>query len=139
MNTKTPPAAVRQAQSGFTLIEIMVVIVILGLLATIVVPNLVGASDEAKLTKAKTDIAMIAGQVKMFLIKKGKLPDNLEELAQKDDKGGGALLDTLPKDPWDHDYQIIPGSNRNDWEVVSYGPDGVQSEDDISSKAPTDK
>lgn len=135
MNRKTLPAHVRPAQAGFTLVEIMVVIVILGLLATLVVQNVVGASDEAKVTKAQTDVKVIAGAVKMYRVNKGKLPENLEVLAQKDDKGGGNLIDELPKDPWDRDYELREGNGPNDWEVVSLGPDGVQSEDDITSVA----
>lgn len=139
MNRKNLPARVRPAQAGFTLVEIMVVIVILGLLATLVVQNVVGASDEAKVTKAQTDVKVIAGAVKMYRTKKGKLPESLDVLVQKDEKGAGNLLDELPKDPWDHDYELREGNGPSDWEVVSLGPDGVQSEDDISSALKKEK
>ena len=136
MNPKTLPARVRPAEAGFTLVEIMVVIVILGLLATLVVQNVAGASDEARQTKAQTDVKVIAGAVRQYYAKHGKLPDSLEVLAQKDDKGTGNLIEELPKDPWDHDYMLVEGNNRNDWEVISMGQDGSpNTEDDISSKA----
>jgi len=141
MNPKPPvPAPVSPAQAGFTLVEIMVVIVILGLSATLVVQNVVGVSDEAKVKKARTDCASIAGAVKMYRVTKGKLPETLDALAQKDEKGGGNLIDELPKDPWDHDYELRSGNNPNDWEVISLGPDGVAgTEDDISSLVKKDK
>lgn len=128
-------APARAATAGFTLVEIMVVIVILGLLATLVVQNVVGASDEARVTKAQTDVKMLASAVSLYRSKKGTLPESLEVLTERDDKGGGNLIEELPRDPWDHPYELRPGNNRNDWEVVSLGPDGVQSEDDISSKS----
>lgn len=138
MNTKSP-APVRSlpgraASAGFTLVEIMVVIVILGLLATLVVQNVVGASDEARITKAKADVSTIAGAVKHYRATNGKLPDSLDVLTQKNERGTGNMLDDLPKDPWDHDYELR-ADGPNDWEVISLGPDGSPgTEDDITSK-----
>jgi general secretion pathway protein G len=137
MNCKHVTAPVPSAQAGFTLVEIMVVIVILGLLATLVVPNVIGMSDDAKVTKAQTDVANIAGAVKLYRMK-GKLPDSLSVLTETNDKGGGALLESLPKDPWGNDYELRV-DNPNVWEVISLGPDGVASEDDISSKMKKDE
>ncbi len=133
MNRKLLRASVRPAQAGFTLVEIMVVIVILGLLATLVVQNVGSASDEARETKAQADVKVIAGAVRSYYAKKGTLPESLDVLAQKDDRGRSEI-EELPKDPWDHDYEIREGNTRHDWEVISLGPDGVASEDDISSK-----
>lgn len=132
MNRKHSPARVRPAESGFTLVEIMVVIVIIGLLATLVVQNVVGMSEESKVTKAQTDVVNIAGAVKLYIIKKGAVPDNLEVLAEKDDKGNN-YIESLPRDPWDHDYEIRRGNTAREFLIVSLGPDGVQSEDDITS------
>lgn len=137
MNQKHLPAPLRAAQAGFTLVEIMVVIVILGLLATMVARNVVSAGDEARETKAKADVVSIADAVRMYRSKSGKLPESLEALATKDEKGRSEL-ESLPKDPWDHDYELREGNGPNDWEVVSLGPDGVQSEDDISHRAKKD-
>lgn len=133
MNKKLPPAHVRAAQGGFTLVEIMVVIVILGLLATMVAKNVISSGDEARETKAKADVMQLADAVRFFRSKHGKLPESLEALATKDEKGRSEL-DNLPKDPWDHDYELREGNGPNDWEVVSLGVDGVQSEDDISNR-----
>ncbi|MFT4514178.1 MAG: general secretion pathway protein G [Planctomycetota bacterium] len=120
-------------QRGFTLVEIMVVIVILGLLATLVVPNIMGASDEAKETKAKTDCKLIADAVRMYYSKSGRLPDTLDELLM-DERGRGELTE-LPADPWDTPYELLKGDIARSFEIVSYGPDGSEgTEDDISSK-----
>jgi len=134
MNRKTPAAPVRPAEAGFTLVEIMVVIVILGLLATLVVQNVVGASDEARAQTAKTNCTNIAGAVRLYRAKKGTLPETLDALTAKDDKGN-SYLEELPKDPWGHDFEIRTGDGPNDWEVISLGPDGAAgTEDDISNK-----
>jgi general secretion pathway protein G len=138
MNQKHLPAPVRAAQAGFTLVEIMVVIVILGLLATMVAKNVIGAGDEARESKARNDVVAIADAVRMYRVNHGKLPENLEVLATKDEKGR-CELENLPKDPWDHDYEMREGNGPHDWEIISLGMDGVQSEDDISSKAKKDK
>jgi general secretion pathway protein G len=135
MNTHLLRAPVRTTQAGFTLVEIMVVVVILGLLATLVVPAVMSAGDEARETKARTDVRAIADAVKMYRTKKGKMPESLDVLVEKDDKGRN-FLDELPKDPWDNDYRILAGDRANEFEIVSIGPDGTENtEDDISSKA----
>jgi len=139
MNAKHQPAPLPALQSpsegGFTLVEIMVVIVILGLLATLVVPNIMGASDEAKEGKAKFDVTMLADAVRMYYVKSSRLPDSLEELATKDEKGNSEILD-LSLDPWNTPYELVPGDTAREFEVVSCGPDtSLGTEDDISSKS----
>jgi general secretion pathway protein G len=128
-----------RAEAGFTLVEIMVVVVILGLLATLVVQNVMGASDTAREKKAQADVASIADAVRMYRVNHGKLPDSLDTLSQRDERGRSEL-ETLPKDPWDHDYILRQGDRPNEFEVISMGPDGSENtEDDISSKPKKDK
>ena len=139
MNAKNPstqhPAPARPLERGFTLVEIMVVIVILGLLATLVVPNIMSSSDEAKEGKAKSDVKMIAEAVRMYYVKNSRLPDSLEDLVTKDEKGRSEILE-LPVDPWNTPYELVPGDSPRDFEVISCGPDTSQgTEDDISSRA----
>jgi general secretion pathway protein G len=139
MNHKPAISPTRHAETGFTLVEIMVVIVILGLLATLVAKNVIGASDEARLTKAQTDVRQIADGVRSFRAKKGTLPESLEAIATKDDRGRSEL-EELPQDPWGHDYILREGDRPTDWEIISMGPDGSEgTDDDISSKLKKDQ
>lgn len=139
MNTNATHPPSRRAEAGFTLVEIMVVVVILGLLVTMVARNVIGASDEARETKARADISMIAGAVRSFRAKSGKLPESLEALATKDERGRSELLE-LSKDPWGNEYQLREGDQRGEWEVVSWGPDGSDgTDDDISSAQKKDQ
>lgn len=129
--------AFRRRQQGFTLVEIMVVIVIIGLLATLVVPNVIGMSDEAKVKKAQSDVTSIYNQAKLFRVKNGKVP-SMEDLTTPDDKGQ-AYIENLDTDPWEHEY-VIRETDRGKFEVLSMGPDGSEgTEDDISSTISKDK
>jgi general secretion pathway protein G len=131
---------VRAAAAGFTLVEIMVVIVILGLLATLVVQNVVGASDTARAQTAKSNCVGIANNVRLYRTTKGRLPDNLEVLTSPDEKGKAWYMESLPKDPWDRDYELRQGNTPDDWEVISLGPDGLAgTEDDISNRVQKDR
>lgn len=138
MNANTPskrPLPVGSSESGFTLVEIMVVIVILGLLATLVARNVMGASDEARETLAKTNCTMIAGAVRSYYSKNGVLPETLDELWEKDEQGRSEL-DPVGDDPWDTPYELLPGDTPRDFEVISCGPDKQpETEDDISNKS----
>jgi general secretion pathway protein G len=126
-------------QRGFTLIEIMVVVVILGLLATIVAPNVLGSAERARTRKAEADVTQIASAVRMWLLHNpGQLPE-LDDLLRKD-RRGEAYLDSYAEDPWGNDYIILRGERVNDFVVVSKGPDGIlDTDDDIRSDAGRDR
>lgn len=129
-------------QGGFTLVEIMVVIVILGMLVAIVAPNVLGSQAKAQEDTAKMEVGRIADAVEMFFIQSGRLPEGLEELIQPDEKGQAWLKghESVPVDPWNHEYRLIPGEHRGTFEVISSGPDGMEdTEDDISSKTAHDR
>jgi general secretion pathway protein G len=122
-------------QRGFTLVEIMVVVVILGLLATLVTKSVSGYLADAKETKAKSDVRSIHESVKMWLVKNTTLPERgLEALTEKD-QNGHSYLDDLPKDPWGHDYLLRQtGEKAHQFMIVSCGPDGNEdTPDDIRS------
>ncbi|MBM3961826.1 MAG: prepilin-type N-terminal cleavage/methylation domain-containing protein [Planctomycetes bacterium] len=134
MNQKHPQLP-RPTESGFTLIEIMVVIVIIGLLATLVVPNVVGASKEARIQTARSNCNSLAASVKLYFTFKGRLPDSLEALTSEEDKDKSWYVENLGKDPWDNAYELREGNGRNDWEIVSAGPNGqMNDDDDVSNK-----
>ena len=98
-------------QRGFTLIEIMVVVVILGMLATLILPKVLGRQDEAFIAKAKSDIRAISSSAKLYKLDNFKYPAALNDLVSGGSKGRG-YLDKVPKDPWRNEYQYAnPGSH----------------------------
>ncbi len=118
----------RRTRAGFTLIELMVVIVILGMLVALVGPRLIGQTDKAKVQTAKTQIANFGMALKLYKLQFGKYPTSGEGLAQLVNNGEENFLeqDAVPNDPWDNPYiYTAPGSNGHDYEIVSYGEDGA--------------
>ena len=94
----------------------------------------VDAGAEAKRTKALADVRTIADAVRMYRVKNGKLPDSLDELAKKDERGR-SFLEELAADPYGNPYILREGDRPNEFEVISAGPDGAENtEDDVSSK-----
>ena len=121
--------AIRRGRGGFSLAELMVVIVILGLLATLVVPNVISYLFRSQTEIAKVDISNIEQAVKQFQINNGgKLPDNLEQLVTPD-ANGHRVLDgkTVPKDPWKNEY--VYETDGRTYRILSYGKDGQQGGD----------
>lgn len=131
----------RAGRRGFSLAELMVVIVILGLLATIVVPNVMSRLRTAQATAAKVDLGAISQAVELYAIENGgRYPESLEVLILEDENGKSYLkgYETVPEDPWGHEYQYDPGSGRSDFEVFTLGADGQRGGEgddaDLSSK-----
>lgn len=112
-------------QHGFTLIEILVVVAILGLLATLIAPDIVRHFRDSQLHKARTDAGSIAENARLFFARKHHWP-TLLELAQPDDDGHRWV--DYHRDPWDHDYVLRQG--EHDVVVFSPGPDGLEGTDD---------
>ena len=120
--------------AGFTLIEIMVVVIIIGLLAAVVAPQFLGKVGEARVAKAKQDIQSIQTALVMFKLDNFVYPTTdmgLKALVQKPDseliknwrKGG--YLERLVKDPWGNEYQYVnPGTHGTDYDLYSIGADG---------------
>lgn len=130
-------------QSGFTLIEIMVVLVILGLLASLLGPQILGRVDDARITKAKNDIGAIETALKMYKLDTGVYPTTeqglnaLIEMPETDPvptgwKTGGYIEATSIKDPWNNDYIYrSPTDNEDrDYEIISLGADGKEGGED---------
>jgi general secretion pathway protein G len=113
-------------RNGFTLVELMVVIVIIGLLATVVMINVLPSQDRAMATKARADIATLSQAMEMYRLDNMRYPPALDALAQPRPGGGGAYVRNLPKDPWGRPYQMTaPGQNGTPFDIVSLGSDGT--------------
>ncbi|RJQ49578.1 MAG: type II secretion system protein GspG [Gammaproteobacteria bacterium] len=123
----------QRTHSGFTLIEIMVVVVILAILATIVLPRVMSRPDEARITKAKQDIRTLEGALNLYKLDNFDYPttdQGLEALAQKPGappeprnwKQGG-YIDRLPKDPWGEAYQYLNPGTHGAIDIYSLGAD----------------
>jgi len=118
-------------QAGFTLIEIMVVVFILGLLVTLVAPRIIGRTDEARVTKAKADIKAIEEALNMFKLDNGFYPSSAEGLAalvqgtpRAKRFNPDGYLSKIPIDPWGNEY--LYQSDGRDVVVISLGADGVE-------------
>ena len=125
----------REDEDGFTLVELMVVIVIIGLLATVVLINVLPSQDRAMVTKAKADIATLSQAMEMYRLDNLSYPtggDGLQALvsapagAQAGNYRPGGYVKGLPEDPWGRPYQLaIPGRNGGAFDIYSLGADGA--------------
>jgi len=130
------PVPTPRRTDGFTLIEIMVVITILGILAALIVPRVVGRTDDARIAATKQDIASVMQALKLYRLDNGRYPtteQGLKALIEKPAtepmpsnwKQGGYLERTsLPRDPWGKDYQLLSPGIRGEIDVFSFGRDG---------------
>ncbi|MDP2941632.1 MAG: type II secretion system major pseudopilin GspG [Candidatus Omnitrophota bacterium] len=125
-------------RKGFTLIELMLVVIIISVLAAMVMPRLVGRSQEAKTAAAKADINSTIGlAIDMYEMDTGKYPPDLGALMKNPNLPGwkGPYLKKEPKDPWGKAYIYkTPGTHSNDYDLYSAGPNGVENDtDDIGN------
>ena len=132
---------------GFTLIEIMVVVVIMGILAALIVPKLMGRTDDARIIAARQDIATVMQALKLYKLDNQRYPtteQGLQALIAKPTTGPasdgwktGGYLDKLPKDPWGYSYQYLYPGIKGELDVFSFGadgqPGGVGNDADIGS------
>lgn len=143
----------RHSRGGFTLIELMIVVAILGLLAYVLVPRIMERPEEARRIRAQVDIKTIESALKLYKIDNGTYPtteQGLIALIKKPDqdpvpknwRDGGYLEGAAIKDPWGNPFEYqAPGSDGRDYEIISYGYDGKQGgtgrDADVSSSEAT--
>ncbi len=124
---------------GFTLIEIMVVMVILGLLVAIVAPNIMGRSDQAKVTVAETQLSNIANALDLYRLDNSQYPSTQQGLQALVTKPSGSpepknwnpdgYLKSVPEDPWGAEYQYVSPGTEGPYDLYSYGSDGQEGGD----------
>ena len=122
------------------MLEIMVVVLIIGLLATLVVPNVGRMLFKGNEAKVRTDITNLENAVQMFKAEKGRWPQTLEQLAEVDETGFSFLQgDNLPLDPWQQDYLYEPADSGGKLLIATYGadmsPGGEGENADISNQS----
>lgn len=127
------------AQSGFTLIEVMVVVTILAILAILVVPKIVGRTDDARRTAAVVEIKNIEQALHLYKLDNGFYPttdQGLEALVAKPSATpvperwrSGGYIGKVPKDPWNHPYAYLSPGTHDDFDLLSYGADGERGGD----------
>ena len=130
-------------QRGFTLIEIMVVVIIIGLLAAVIVPQVIDKVDQARITKAKSDIQGLETALQMYRLDNSKYPTTDQGLAalvtQPTDPSirhwrVGGYLQRISKDPWGVEYQYqAPGSHSKEYDLFTLGADGQPGGDGVNA------
>ncbi|CAG9298381.1 type II secretion system major pseudopilin GspG [Celerinatantimonas diazotrophica] len=138
------PYPKRRHTQGFTLLEVMVVMVIIALMATLIVPNLLGNKEKADQKKAQADVVALENALQMYKLDNGRYPtteQGLKALVQKPqsapiprDYRHGGYIRRLPNDPWGNPYQMRSPGEHGDIDVFSDGPDGQPgTKDDIGN------
>lgn len=126
-------------QSGFTLFEIMVVVVIIGILATLIIPKLTGRTDQARIAKAQNDIQTLETALDLYKLDNGFYPSTdqgLKALIEQPTSDpvpsnwrSGGYIKRLNNDPWNHQYQYLNPGDHGEIDIFSYGPSGEAGTD----------
>jgi general secretion pathway protein G len=125
---------VLRREKGFTLIEIMVVVVIIGLLATLVLPRVLGRQEQAQIEKARADIQALSSALKLYKLDNYNFPSTQQglEALRREPTGEpsannwkeGGYIERLPMDPWGNEYQYLSPGRYGEFDLWSYGSDG---------------
>lgn len=139
---RTTKNRITPSRQGFTLVEMLLVLVILGVLAAIVYPKVAGRGEQARVTSTQTQIASFKTALDAYEVDNGNYPkgrNGLQDLVQKPRDAvnwRGPYLDNIPKDPWQNEYIYeCPGKhNPSSYDIMSMGPDGQSgTQDDIGN------
>lgn len=133
----------RKTGKGFTLIEIMVVMVILGLLVAIVAPNIMGRSDEARKQTAKAQMRQISTALDLYRLDNSHYPSTQQGLAAMVEKPSGSpepknwnpegYMNAVPTDPWGNEYEYVSPGSEGPYDLISYGADGREGGEGINA------
>ncbi len=126
---------------GFTLLEVMVVVVIIAVMAAVVAPGVLGKLEDAKIERVKADLKSIAGTLDLYKLDNFQYPSTdqgLEALVSKpsgdpEPKAWKPYLKKIPTDPWKNPYKYLSPGSHGEVDIYSLGPDGRQSDDDIGN------
>jgi general secretion pathway protein G len=131
---RCPTRSAARASRGFTLVEVMVVVAILGILAALIVPKIIGRSDDARIVAARQDVATLVAALKLYRLDNQRYPttdQGLKALTEKptiepvpNNWKTGGYLDKLPRDPWGNPYQYLQPGVHGELDVFSFGADG---------------
>lgn len=128
MKTLRKFSGTRRSESGFTLIEIMVVVIILGILVSLIAPNIFGVLDDAEITATRAQMRNVEVALDMYRMNHSRYPtteEGLEALLNPPNRERG-YIDSIPKDSWDNQYIYrYPGEN-GEYDLMSYGRDGQE-------------
>lgn len=131
----------KNKNKGFTLLEVMVVVVIIAIMAAAIGPSLLGNIEKASISRAGTDIKSIGQMLELYKAENYAFPttdQGLEALVSKPSgdptpKNWRQYMKKTPIDPWENPYKYLSPGSHGDIDIYSFGPDGIQSEDDIGS------
>jgi len=131
----------RAVQAGFTLIELMVVLVIIGVLAALIVPNVLDRADDARITAARTDVTNLMQALKLYKLDNHRYPtgeQGLQALVARPATGPAPVnwkpyLEKLPNDPWGRPYQYLNPGLKAEVDVMSFGADGQSGGEGVNA------